>query len=569
MAVEYIERLKEINSNLLVLFHGFGDTHHNFIKFGEKLQLPQTSLMAIKGPNAIPFFPGSSWYEMYDEYGNDLPVETQLKLMKQTTSTILPLLKKQDYKQIILLGFGQGGTIALDIANELKLKAISISGFPLQKYTLSNVLITCSMSQTGIEIGQVKRFVKDDFEMPKQKEAQVIMQWFSEHLYLRNLKLEQMADPISIFGQCNLMNLEEQLLQKEADLKTACELGLYLTQQNQELQSQLDKEKNNQLVIEQEYIKMETELTQCKAELNQLRETSKKQKAIIDKNQDILIQMEIENKDFMTKLNQSEEKIQELKLQIVDLESKNKELINEMKMLEIEIDKLKQIKTKEQIKIETVEIIKHVDNREEINALLDTIEEYKMLYEEAINSKPIEQEQRLITSNLPQQSLFSQLQVKKERKPVELKIDLDLVSQLKSEIQELNQKIEILEKMNSYGLANNNEDEIKYLRMCKVEENNRNIELLKQIKVLNDEVNELKKEKEKAEQIIEQDIPEEEVVKENKQEKINELVKQINCEKNEPASENIIVEKRKVDQEKPEKKKLKINRQNQQECNQQ
>ncbi|KAJ3251574.1 hypothetical protein HK103_002253 [Boothiomyces macroporosus] len=394
------------------------------------------------------------------------------------------------------------------------------------------------------------------------------------------------------------MNLEEQLLQKEADLKTACELGLYLTQQNQELQTQLEKEKSNQLVIEQEYIKMESELNQAKQELNLLREQTKKQKAIIDKNQDLLIQMEIENKEFTNKLTESEDKTKEIKQELLDLELKYKEILNEKKMLEIEIEKQKQVKTREQIKVETVEIIKHVDNREEINALLETIEEYKSLYEEAIQNQPIE-EQRLITSNLPQQSLFSQLQVKKERRPVQLKLDLDLVSQLKSEIQELNQKIEVLEKMNSYGLANNNEDEIKYLRMCKIEENNRNIELLKQIKMLTDEINELKKEKEQEEligqeglvgqeelvereglvgqeglverkvsieqkslviKVKDQQMKDQDDKKENKQELINDLVKQIHKEK-----ENL--ETKPID--KPERKRLKIDRQTPQECNQQ
>ncbi|KAJ3275720.1 hypothetical protein HDV01_007187 [Terramyces sp. JEL0728] len=196
--LQYIEKINEISSNLLVLFHGFGDTHKNFIKFGEKLQLPQTSLLSLCGPHSIPFFPGSSWYDMYDEYGNDLSPEAQLKCLKHTTKMILPVLQKKVYKQIVLLGFGQGGTIALDVANELKLKAISISGFPLQKYDISNVLITCGMKQRGIEVGQVVRLEKQDFEMPKQKEAQVIMQWLSGHLYLRNLKLEQMADVVEI-----------------------------------------------------------------------------------------------------------------------------------------------------------------------------------------------------------------------------------------------------------------------------------------------------------------------------------------------------------------------------------
>ncbi|KAJ3311338.1 hypothetical protein HDV04_004146 [Boothiomyces sp. JEL0838] len=365
------------------------------------------------------------------------------------------------------------------------------------------------------------------------------------------------------------MNLEEQLLQKEADLKTACELGLYLTQQNQELQTQLEKEKSNQLVIEQEYIKMESELNQTKQELNLLREQTKKQKAIIDKNQDLLIQMEIENKEFTNKLTESEDKTKEIKQELLDLELKYKEILKEKKMLEIEIEKQKQVKTREQIKVETVEIIKHVDNREEINALLETIEEYKSLYEEAIQNQPIE-EQRLITSNLPQQSLFSQLQVKKERKPVQLKLDLDLVSQLKSEIQELNQKIEVLEKMNSYGLANNNDDEIKYLRMYEINElkkEKEQEELVGQEELIGheglagqEELVERKVSSEQKSLVKDQQMKDQDDKKENKQELINDLVKQIHKEK-----ENL--ETKPID--KPERKRLKIDRQTPQECNQQ
>jgi hypothetical protein len=38
----------------------------NFIKFGEKMELPQTALVALQGPIPIPFFDGSCWYPAFD-----------------------------------------------------------------------------------------------------------------------------------------------------------------------------------------------------------------------------------------------------------------------------------------------------------------------------------------------------------------------------------------------------------------------------------------------------------------------------------------------------------------------
>ncbi|KAG8836921.1 hypothetical protein FRC18_010449 [Serendipita sp. 400] len=39
-----------VDENLLILFHGFGDTHIPFVKLAKSLKLPQTATLAIRAP---------------------------------------------------------------------------------------------------------------------------------------------------------------------------------------------------------------------------------------------------------------------------------------------------------------------------------------------------------------------------------------------------------------------------------------------------------------------------------------------------------------------------------------
>ena len=60
------------NSNLLILLPGIGDIKENFINFGKKLELPQTSLLCLNGFIQIPYFDGFSWFNSFDCDGNCL-----------------------------------------------------------------------------------------------------------------------------------------------------------------------------------------------------------------------------------------------------------------------------------------------------------------------------------------------------------------------------------------------------------------------------------------------------------------------------------------------------------------
>jgi len=44
-----------VNSNLLILLHGLGDTEKRFADFGKQMALPQTAVVALRAPLPLPF----------------------------------------------------------------------------------------------------------------------------------------------------------------------------------------------------------------------------------------------------------------------------------------------------------------------------------------------------------------------------------------------------------------------------------------------------------------------------------------------------------------------------------
>lgn len=76
LSYEYVRSPSNVDSNLLVLLHGLGDTHLPFLKLGESLQktLPQTAVLALRAGTPIPLLMGIGqeawcWWETFDMLG--------------------------------------------------------------------------------------------------------------------------------------------------------------------------------------------------------------------------------------------------------------------------------------------------------------------------------------------------------------------------------------------------------------------------------------------------------------------------------------------------------------------
>ncbi|KAL4790013.1 Alpha/Beta hydrolase protein [Aspergillus venezuelensis] len=113
--------------NILILLHGLGDTEIPFTNLATSLQLPETTILTLRAPSPLPFdLPGFHWGDdiNFDSRSGALDMDagfaksTKLLLEKVIRGV---LVGKCGYKtrEIMILGFGQGGMLGLVAAEEL------------------------------------------------------------------------------------------------------------------------------------------------------------------------------------------------------------------------------------------------------------------------------------------------------------------------------------------------------------------------------------------------------------------------------------------------------------------
>ncbi|KAL1970935.1 hypothetical protein VTN77DRAFT_2769 [Rasamsonia byssochlamydoides] len=125
-------------SNILLLLHGLGDTAAKFASFGRALNLPETICVTVQAPTPLPLalvgIEGYHWGDdvIFDQEGTGagsggggLDMDAGFSrsavqtLAREVVSDVL--VRKCGYRlrDILLLGFGQGGMAALVAAREL------------------------------------------------------------------------------------------------------------------------------------------------------------------------------------------------------------------------------------------------------------------------------------------------------------------------------------------------------------------------------------------------------------------------------------------------------------------
>jgi predicted esterase len=213
-----------VNSNVLILLQGFGDTPQNFLTFAQKMQLPQTALLTIRAQSYIPGCDDlRGWFDKYDETGTELALDSAVvrgslqKARDQIVDMIRTYILCGDgwpAERVFVFGFAQGGTMAVDVSTHLKLGGVvSISGgLSSQLYTTkqyaelemkTDVLLTYGDKEPIGDYEFTNKFTQitrvivkgKGQEMPKSRqEMEAVMTFFASHLWLRNLALERMAD---------------------------------------------------------------------------------------------------------------------------------------------------------------------------------------------------------------------------------------------------------------------------------------------------------------------------------------------------------------------------------------
>ncbi|GAD98535.1 phospholipase/Carboxylesterase superfamily [Paecilomyces variotii No. 5] len=113
--------------NILLLLHGLGDSAASFTSFGRALNLPETTILTLQAPTKVPFdLPGFHWGDdvAFDSTTGSLDMDAGFtRAMKLIVDDVVRgvLVQKCGYRlrEIMILGFGQGGMAALVAAREL------------------------------------------------------------------------------------------------------------------------------------------------------------------------------------------------------------------------------------------------------------------------------------------------------------------------------------------------------------------------------------------------------------------------------------------------------------------
>jgi len=232
-----------IDGNLLVLFHGLGDTPKPYAQFAQQMKLPQTAWLSLQAPNPLLDL-GYMWIPSFNADGSlmsssDKGLEGLSNLRKLLKLFFYTLKSKYNwnYSNIFLLGFSQGAVVALDTAlnwvePELLGGLICISGSILEESTKLSKDSLCSaknippillthgtkddrdllqsakqkydylVKQLGANGNKIiwKDYEKSHQMVCSKDEATDIMTFFSKHLSIKS-SLAQQEGVIEITGQ--------------------------------------------------------------------------------------------------------------------------------------------------------------------------------------------------------------------------------------------------------------------------------------------------------------------------------------------------------------------------------
>lgn len=208
--------LSQAPVNVLILMHGLGDERLPFTNLGRQLQLPETVCISLQALTPLPLgLGGFHWGDdiLIDQSSGDIDCDSGFDKSRQALHQIIDILIK-DYayqpREILFLGFGQGGMAALNATRSFpkELGGIISIGGPLSSTSTPDphpslrsktpVLVIGGASQTLItseaiaELQRVFEFVetrkwrRPGDTMPKDRDEMIpIMQFFARRLRSR------------------------------------------------------------------------------------------------------------------------------------------------------------------------------------------------------------------------------------------------------------------------------------------------------------------------------------------------------------------------------------------------
>lgn len=127
---EYVSISSQTARHRIILIHGWGADADDLLPIGKEInEISEVDfeVLSLRAPNLHPNNTGRQWYGLYPPDWNkaDDEVNQLLISLRKLDTYNIPL------KKTILLGFSQGGAMAIDVGSQLDIGLIvSCSGYP-------------------------------------------------------------------------------------------------------------------------------------------------------------------------------------------------------------------------------------------------------------------------------------------------------------------------------------------------------------------------------------------------------------------------------------------------------
>ena len=137
---ELISLNSESATNRLVLLHGWGADANDLLPVGELLTKGlkvRFEIVSLSAPHAHPSGLGRQWYPLYPHEWEQVP-NAVLDLERRLNDLCL---KKIPLNKTLLLGFSQGGAMALELSRRIMFKGVfAFSSYPHPEWHPSKVM---------------------------------------------------------------------------------------------------------------------------------------------------------------------------------------------------------------------------------------------------------------------------------------------------------------------------------------------------------------------------------------------------------------------------------------------
>ncbi|KAG7396257.1 hypothetical protein PHYBOEH_002575 [Phytophthora boehmeriae] len=215
--------------NVVVFLHGRGDCHEPFARLGAQMALPQTAVVSLRAPLELPFGLGFTWMEDLDDHGDAIPLDVPHTQRSQSDYG-------WSYSRLFLFAFSQGACVAFHLAmtlpQDIRLGGVvlvaggAIAGPHSSATDDANAAATPMLQITGAAdtvypkalaersrrefrrrhtqrmtaelFMSVVRPDKAHAMIDSRADMQHVMVFFSKHLCLRNIELENRSDIIEL-----------------------------------------------------------------------------------------------------------------------------------------------------------------------------------------------------------------------------------------------------------------------------------------------------------------------------------------------------------------------------------